>query len=171
MPKTDALKRAREDKREGKSPSTQAGEFVREEMKEIRQHKHGARSAAQAIAIGLSEARRAGVALPPPKGAHASDETRRSAQRDLEVGREPDHKPSPKRSRAAENALKREGSAAASAPALRRQAKAAAARRTPQERSASAREAAQTKGPAERSAAAQKAARTRARHTTGRAKS
>jgi len=171
MPKTDALRRARQDEREGKSPSTQAGEFVREEMKEIRQHKHGARSAAQAIAIGLSEARRAGVALPPPKGAHASDETRRNAQRDLEVGQQPNHKPSPKRSRATRNALKREGSAATSEPALKRHAKAAAARRTPQERSASARAAAQTKGPAERSAAAQKAARTRAaRHTAGRAK-
>lgn len=170
MPKTDALKRARKDEREGKSPSTQAGEFVREEMKEIREHKHGARSPAQAIAIGLSEARRAGVPLPPPKGSSASDETRRSAQRDLEVGREPDHKPSPKRSRASTNALKRESSEAASEPALRRQAKSAAARRTPQERSASARQAAQTKGPAERSAAARKAARTRARHAAERAK-
>ena len=169
MPKTNALKRARQDAREGKSPSTQAGEFVREEMKEIRQHKHGARSAAQAIAIGLSEARRAGVALPPPKGARTSDETRRSAQRDLEVGREPGHQPSPKRSRATTNALKREGSAAASEPALKRHAKAAAARRTPQERSASARQAARTKGPAARSAAAQKAARTRARHMAERA--
>ena len=170
MPKTDALKRARQDQREGKSPSTQAGEFVRDEMKEIRQHKHGARSAAQAIAIGLSEARRAGVPLPPPKRGRASDKTRRGAQRDLEVGREPDHKPSAKRSRASENALKRESSAAASAPALRRQAKSAAARRTPQERSAAARQAAQTKSPAERSAAAQKAARTRARHAAERAK-
>jgi hypothetical protein len=170
MPKTDALKRARQDEREGKSPSTQAGEFVREEVKEIRQHKHGARSTAQAIAIGLSEARRAGVALPPPKGARASDDTRRSAQRDLEVGREPGHKPSPKRSRATANALKREGSAAASEPALKRHAKAAAARRPPEERSASARAAAQTKGPAERSAVAQKPARTRARHTADRAK-
>jgi hypothetical protein len=170
MPKTDALKRARQDEREGKSPSTQAGEFVREEIREIRQHKHGARSTAQAIAIGLSEARCAGVALPPSKGARASEETRRSAQRDLEVGREPGHKPSAKRSAASRNALKREGSAAASEPALSRQAKTAAARRTPQERSASAREAAQTKSPAERSAAAQKAARTRARHAAGRVK-
>jgi hypothetical protein len=164
MPERKTIERARRDKREGKAPSTQAGEFVREEIEHIREGKHGARSSAQAIAIGLSKARRAGVDLPPPKKGTASEETRRSAERDLEKGdRKPAAKPSPKRSRATTNALKREGSAAASKPALARQARAAAGERSAGERSAAAQKAARTKGPAERSAAAQKAARTRAR--------
>src|SRR5689334_9316971 len=79
MPEKETIERAKEDKREGKAPSTQAGEFVREEMHHIREGKHGARSTKQAIAIGLSKARRAGVKLPPPKKGTTSEKTRRSA--------------------------------------------------------------------------------------------
>jgi hypothetical protein len=165
MPERKTIERARRDKREGKAASTQAGEFVREEIEHIREGRHGARSPAQAIAIGLSKARRAGVELPPPKKGQASEQTRRSAKSALKAGeRDPDAKPSPKRSRAVTNALKREGSDAVSEPALAKQATSAARRRTPQERSQAARKAAQTKGPAERSQAARKAARTRAAH-------
>jgi len=138
-----------------------------EQIEHIRQGKHGARSAAQAIAIGLSQARRAGVELPPPEKGEASEKTRRSAQRALEAGRKPQTEVSPKRSRAIVAALKREGTSAASKPALARQAKAAAKERTASERSAAARKAAQTKGAAERSEAARKAAQTRARHKAG----
>ena len=80
MPDKETLERARKDKREGKSASTQAGEFVREEMHHIREGKHGAKSSEQAIAIGLSKARRAGVDLSPPKKGQASSETRHSAE-------------------------------------------------------------------------------------------
>src|SRR5262245_13002950 len=89
MPEMETLKRARRDKREGKAPSTQAGEFVREEIHHVREGKHGARSTKQAIAIGLSKARRAGVALRPPKSGTASAETRRKATSDLKRGRRP----------------------------------------------------------------------------------
>jgi len=163
MPERKTIERARRDKREGKAASTQAGEFVREEIEHIREGKHGARSSAQAIAIGLSKARRAGVKLPAPKQGTTSEKTRRSAQRDLAAGEKPSAAVSPKRSRATTSALKREGKAAASKSALARQARAAAGERSASERSASAQKAARTKGPAERSAAAQKAARTRAR--------
>jgi hypothetical protein len=166
MPERKTIARAQRDKREGKAPTTQAGEFVREEVEHVRKGQHGARSAAQAIAIGLSKARRAGVDLPPPKKGEASEETRHAAQRALEAGERP-HEPSPKRSRAVVGALKREGQAAASETALARQAKAAARERSPSERSAAARKAAQTKGPTQRSQAAEKAARTRARHKAG----
>jgi hypothetical protein len=165
MPDRETIERAKRDKSEGKSPSTQAGEFVREEMDHIREGKHGARSAKQAIAIGLSKARRAGVDLPPPEKGKASAATRRGAQRDRARGQSAaaGAKPSPTRSRATSAALKREGGSAASPAALSRQAKSAAAKRTPAERSAAARKAVSTKGPAERSAAARKAARTRAK--------
>lgn len=161
MPDPATLKRVARDRRQGKSASTQAGEFVREEMDHIRAGKHGARSAKQAIAIGLSKARRAGVALPAPK-ANASAAVKRKAQQDLAAGKHP-HAPSRTRSRATEHALEREGSSAASHRALSRQAHGAARKRKPGERSAAARKAARTKGPAERSAGAHKAARTRAR--------
>jgi len=167
MPERKTIERARRDKREGKAPSTQAGEFVREEIKHIREGEHGARSAAQAIAIGLSKARRAGVKLPPPEKGKASEQTRRNAENALKAGEHPDAKPSPKRSRAVINALRREDGAAASELALARQAKAAARKRSAAERSAAAEKAARTKGPEERSEAAQKAARTRARHRSG----
>lgn len=130
MPEKETLERAREDKREGKAPSTQAGEFVREEMDHIREGKHGARSTKQAIAIGLSKARRAGVELPPPRSGKTSERTRTQAERDLEKGeRSPNKKPSAKRSRATENALKREGHSAASHAALSKQARQAAKKR------------------------------------------
>jgi hypothetical protein len=152
MPEQETIERARQDAREGKSPSTQAGEFVREEIHHVREGKHGARSTKQAIAIGLSKARRAGVRL-PRKGA-AAKKTSPGRKRG---------KPSAKRSRAVRKALKREGRSAASRGALARQAKSAARRRSRTQRSAAARKAVRTKGPRGRSAAARKAARTRAR--------
>src|SRR5262247_844264 len=130
MPERETLRRARRDAREGKSPSTQAGEFVREEIDHVREGKHGARSTKQAIAIGLSKARRAGVKLPPPKPGRASAETREQAIRDVARGRDGGHrKPAQKRSRATLRALKREGRAAVSRKALARQARTAARRR------------------------------------------
>jgi hypothetical protein len=128
MPEKKTIEKARKAKREGKSPSTQAGEFVHEEIEHIREGKHGARSAKQAIAIGLSKARRAGVKLPPPKPGTTSESTREQAKRDLAKGARK-AKPSPKRSAASKRRLKREGSAAASTLALSRQAKAAARKR------------------------------------------
>ena len=162
MPERETIEKAEEDKREGKSPSTQAGEFVREEIEHIREGKHGARSTKQAIAIGLSKARRAGVKLPPPKKGTASAETRRSARLALKRARSR-KKPSVKRSRAIRAALRREGRSAASRSALARQARSAARRRGARARSAAAQKAVRTKGPRARSAAARKAARTRAR--------
>jgi hypothetical protein len=159
MPEKSTIERAERDKREGKAPTTQAGEFVREEMEHIREGKHGARSTKQAIAIGLSKARRAGVKLAAPT-AGTSARTRKQAARDTAAARHP-HKPSRRRSRAVTQALKREGRAAASPRALARQAHSAAAKRSAASRSAAARKAARTKGPARRSAAAKKAARTR----------
>src|SRR5690349_19928243 len=96
MPERETLERAREDAREGKSPSTQAGEFVREEIHHVREGKHGARSSKQAIAIGLSKARRAGVKLPAPKG---SASVRKKAAQETEEGKHPGHKASARRSR------------------------------------------------------------------------
>jgi hypothetical protein len=162
MPEKETLERAQRDKREGKAPTTQAGEFIREEMHHIREGKHGARSAKQAIAIGLSKARRAGVDLPPPGKGQASEKTRKSAQHAYESGHGERHgRPSGERSRIS-SALKREGHSAASHRALSHQAHSAASQRSASERSAAARKAARTKGPEERSAAARKAARTRA---------
>src|SRR5881392_1062638 len=132
MPEKKTLERARQDKREGKAPTTQAGEFVRETMEHIRQGKHGARSTKQAIAIGLSKARRAGVKLPPPAPGKASAQTRGQATRDTAKGRShAGNHPSARRSRAVSSALRREGHRAASHSALSRQAKATARRRTP----------------------------------------
>jgi len=144
MPEKETLRRANEDKREGKAPSTQAGEFVREEIDHIREGKHGARSTKQAIAIGLSKARRAGVKLEPPAKGKASAKTRRSAKLALKEGKEK-RKPSAKRSRAAETALKREGRSAASKKALSRQARTAAKKRSASSRSAAAKKAARTR--------------------------
>jgi hypothetical protein len=129
MPEKKTLERARRDRREGKSPSTQAGEFVREEIEHIREGKHGARSARQAIAIGLSKARRAGVKLPPPEPGEAPAATRRQAVRDLHRGKRRT-KPSKKRAAASLRKLKRESRRAASKTALSRQARAAAKRRS-----------------------------------------
>src|SRR6266436_3646170 len=121
MPEKNVLNRARRDAREGKSPSTQAGEFVHEEIEHVKEGKHGARSTKQAIAIGLSKARRAGVKLPPPK-AGASEKTREQASRDSKKGESAgNQEPSPTRSKATMNALKREPHSAASHQALSRQ--------------------------------------------------
>ena len=145
MPEKETLERARRDRKQGKAPSTQAGEFVHEEIEHVREGKHGARSTKQAIAIGLSKARRAGVRLPaPPKSASAS--TKKSAASAARAGRS-QSKPTPKRARASLKKLKGEPRNTVSRVALARQARAAAGRRSP----------------ASRSAAAQKAARTRAR--------
>src|SRR5947207_13678674 len=114
MPERKTIESAREDKREGKAPTTQAGEFVREEMEHVREGKHGARSTKQAIAIVLSKARRAGVDLPPPAKGAASTRTRKTAQRDVAAGKRGDSGVSAKRSRAASAALKQEPHAAAS---------------------------------------------------------
>jgi hypothetical protein len=129
MPEKETLERAEQDKREGKSPSTQAGEFVREEIHHIREGKHGAKSAKQAVAIGLSKARRAGVELPPPRKGRVSEKTRKAAERDSGRGRSGRKKVSAKRSRSSEAALKREPRSAASHKALSRQAKSAARQR------------------------------------------
>ena len=146
MPEKDVIERARQDARQGKSPSTQAGEFVHEEIEHVREGKHGAKSAKQAIAIGLSKARRAGVKLPPP-GAKSPARTRRKAAQDAKAGkRRTPRRTSRTRSRATTRVLKRQGRAAASTQALSKQAKGAARKR----------------GAAARSTAAKKAARTRA---------
>jgi Family of unknown function (DUF6496) len=130
MPEKKTLDRAKKDKAEGKAPTTQAGEFVREEMEHIRQGKHGARSPQQAIAIGLSKARRAGVDLPPPRKGTTSERTRKRAEQDLTKGHSGKQtKPAAKRSWARVEALKREPRSAASKSALSKQAKQAAARR------------------------------------------
>ncbi len=121
MPERETIERAQRDKREGKASSAQAGEFVREEMHHIREGKHGARSAKQAIAIGLSKARRAGVKLSPPRSGKSA--ARKQAHRDLARGQHPGRRPNPRRSRAALNALKHEGRSAASHKALSRQAR------------------------------------------------
>src|SRR6476646_8916305 len=144
MPEEETLDRAREDKREGKSPSTQAGEFVREEMEHIREGKHGARSPEQAIAIGLSKARRAGVKLSPPR--RGPKRTKRQATRDLAKGRAGRRKKtSPRRSRATKRALKRESRRSASKQALSRHAKRVARQRSGRSRSAAAKKAARTR--------------------------
>src|SRR5436305_603087 len=132
MPEKETIERARKDAREGKAPSTQAGEFVREEIDHIREGKHGARSTKQAIAIGLSKARRAGVKLRPPKAGKSTEATRTKARSDYSKGQNGSKtKRSRKRSRATLQALKREGHSAASRSALSRQAKqAASVRRT-----------------------------------------
>jgi Family of unknown function (DUF6496) len=142
MPERETIERAHEDAREGKSASTQAGEFVREEIHHVREGKHGASSSKQAIAIGLSKARRAGVKLPAPKG-NAS--IRKKAAQDADAGQRSSHKVSSKRSRATSAALRREPHSAATSLALSRQAKASAKRRTKADRSQAAKKAARTR--------------------------
>ena len=142
MPEKETKERAQKLKRQGKAPSTQAGEFVREEIEHVREGKHGARSTKQAIAIGLAKARRSGVKLPATEG--ASKTTRKQAARDIQKGQSKT-KTSAKRSRAAKQALKREGRSAASKEALSRQARAAAKRRSKASRSRAAKKAARTR--------------------------
>ena len=146
MPKKKTIELAWEDQREGKAPSTQAGEFVREEIELIRNGAHGARSAKQAIAIGLSKARRAGVKLPPPEKGTVPEETREKAKRDLQKAKQGGAaKPSRKRSQATLKALKREPRGTVSKEALAKQTRAAARKRTPTDRSAAAKKAARTR--------------------------
>jgi len=142
MPERETIERAQEDAREGKSPTTQAGEFVREEFHHIREGKHGARSPKQAVAIGLSKARRAGVKLGAPKG---STETRRKADQDRKAGQHPEHKVSARRSRAVSGALKGEPKKSASSQAISKQAKKSAAQRGKRARSTAAIKAARTR--------------------------
>lgn len=142
MPERETLERAQEDAREGKSASTQAGEFVREEIHHVREGKHGARSPQQAIAIGLSKARRAGVKLRAPKGSAA---LRKKAKKDSEAGTRKRHEPSRTRSRATLRALKREPKSGASSKELSRQAKSSSAKRSKTARGAAATKAASTR--------------------------
>ena len=158
MPEKQTLKRARRDRRQGKAPSTQAGEFVREEIHHIREGKHGARSTKQAIAIALSKARRAGVKLGTPK--RASSRTRKSAR---SAQRRAGKQPSPRRSRAMLARLEHERGDVATPKALARFARQTARARGPTDRRRAARRALRTKGAAGRRAAARKAARTRRR--------
>jgi hypothetical protein len=165
MPSKRTIAKARADKRAGKSPSTQASEFIHEEMDKIRRGRHGARSARQAIAIGLSEARRSGVDLPPPRKGRARKSTRRKAKYERDVGQgRRKAKKRPGVSRAVKRVLKGEPRRSASHRALSRQTRRASARRGASARSAAAHKAARTKGARGRSMAAKKAARTRARH-------
>jgi hypothetical protein len=159
MSQREVINQDRAAGRAGKSPSTQAGEFVREEFHHIRQGKHGARSAQQAIAIGLSKARRAGVKLPVPKS--GPSKIRHQAERDLEHGKHPQASVSPRRSRAVLGVLKEEGHRAASSRAISRQTRQAARRRSPSARSQAAQRGVHTKGRGGLVAAARKAARTR----------
>jgi hypothetical protein len=167
MPERKTVARAQADKRAGKAPTTQAGEFVKEEVEHVRSGKHGVKSPKQAVAIGLSKARRAGVELPAPKKGKTSEATRKKAEKDSAVGHGTAKKSSSKetkakRSRTTTAVLKREGGEGASHTAMSKQAKSAAAKRPAASRSAAAKKAAETKGAAGRSAAAKKVARTRA---------
>jgi hypothetical protein len=165
MPNKRTVEKAKRDLARGERPSTAAGEFVREEIEHIRRGRHGARSTKQAIAIGLSKARRAGVPLKPPGPGRVPARTRRSAAQAYAVGqgRRRPRAPSARRGPAVEAALRREGRGAASPPALARQAKRAAARRAPGERRQAAKKGAATKGAKGRSQAAKRAAVTRRR--------
>jgi hypothetical protein len=164
MPEKKTIEKARKAKREGKAATTQAGEFVREEIDKIRRGEHGARSPEQAIAIGLSEARRAGVDLPPPKKGKVKESTRKSAEYAYEVGqheREPKHQP--RVARAVSEVLKKEPQDTASHEALSRHATKSASRRAPSLRSAGSQESSGDQGVEGRSAGSRKAARTRER--------
>jgi hypothetical protein len=165
MPERETLERAERDKEQGKSPSTQAGEFIREEMHHIREGKHGARSPQQAIAIGLSKARRAGVKLAAPKRGRSTAKVRQQAKRDLAKGRSHNRHTSRTRSRASTKALRREGHSSASHSALSRQTRSAARRRKHSSVHNAAMKAIRTKGQSGLRRAGQKAARTRARHS------
>lgn len=146
MPEKETMERAREDAQEGKSPSTQAGEFVREEMHHVREGKHGAASSKQAIAIGLSKARRAGVKLAPPKTGKTLASTAKKAERDYERGQSHSRqKPSAKRSRATTAALKKKGHSAASPSSLAKQARSTAKKRSATSRHEAAMKAARTR--------------------------
>ncbi|WP_374076043.1 DUF6496 domain-containing protein [Bdellovibrio bacteriovorus] len=153
MPEKAVVERARQKAREGKSPSTQAGEFVKATIDKIRAGVHGARNVKQAIAIGLSEARKAGVKLPPQPGkkAKAAKKTRRR----------PSSETSTKRARATLNALKKEPKSTVSSSELSKFAKQAAKKRGPAKRHQAAMKAVKTKGPQGLKKAGKKAAHTR----------
>jgi hypothetical protein len=161
MPERKTMERVRRDKRQGKSASTQAGEFVREEIHHVREGKHGARSAKQAIAIGLSKARRAGVKLKAPKKGSASKKVRSHAHRDLAKGRAHHRKTSRTRSRGVLSALRRESRSSASKLALSRQTRAAARRRGHSSLHRAAMKAVHNKGHKSLQRAARKAVQTR----------
>jgi len=163
MPEKQTLRRARMDLQEGKSPSTAAGEFVREEIEHVREGKHGARSPQQAIAIGLSKARRSGIPLPPPKHGKMKATIRRSADQDYQKGQSgEEHKPSRPASQARKVVLAREPRSTASHKSLSNQSRSAGRRRSSQQRHRSAVLAVQTKGKEGLRLAAKKGARTRA---------
>ena len=164
MPEKQTIERAERDKEQGKSPSTQAGEFVREEFHHVREGKHGARSPQQAIAIGLSKARRAGVKLRAPEAGRSTNRVRKPAERDLARDLSGKRNVSPKKSRATQNALQRESRSSAAKSALSRQTKAAARRRGRSSLHNAAMKAVRTKGKEGVRRAGQKAARTRQRH-------
>ena len=132
MPDRETVRKAKEDLREGKSPTTAAGEFVREEIEHVREGKHGARSPQQAIAIGLSKARRAGIPLKPPAKGKTSASTRQKAERDYVRGQkdpQTSEEGSTRRGRSRMQAMKREPRSSASHSALSRHAKTAAKKR------------------------------------------
>ena len=160
MPEKATLHRVDKDRREGKAPSTQAGEFVREEIEHVREGKHGARSSRQAIAIGLSKARRAGVGLPPPRDGATSRRTRRRAVRDARAG---SRAVSTRRSRATLRALTREGRAAGSRAVSTRRSRATLRALTREGRAAGSRDALSRQG---RKAAARRSKRSRSRAAT-----
>jgi len=165
MPEQETVRRAERDLEEGKSPSTAAGEFVHEEIEHVREGKHGARFPQQAIAIGLSKARRAGVPLPPPKKGRTKESMRKNAEREYKAGQSGEsHSPSPPASRARERVLQEEPHRAASHAALSRQTRASSHKRSAQDRQEAAIRAVETKGRSGRSEAAKKAARTRGRN-------
>ena len=145
MPAKTTIERAKKDLRQGKSPTTAAGEFVHEEIQHVRGGKHGARSPQQAIAIGLSKARRAGVPLPPPAEGKAKEKTIRSAESAYRKGQAHAKKPARKYSRIREQVLKREPRSTVSRKALSRQARTAARRRKPAARAATGRRSAATR--------------------------
>jgi Family of unknown function (DUF6496) len=164
MPEKEVLERARRDAQEGKSPSTQAGEFVREEIEHVREGKHGAASPQQAVAIGLSKARRAGIKLPPPKQGKSSTRVRKQAMRDLAKARKGrSSRPSRGRSRGALKGLRRQRSDSVSRSEMSRFARNSARRRGPQARHKAGMAAVKTKGRKGLRTAAKKAARTRRR--------
>lgn len=165
MPDKATTEKAKEDLREGKSPKTAAGEFIHEEIEHVREGKHGVRSPQQAIAIGLSKARRAGIPVPPPAKGRASESARAKAEHDYDKGQSGSaKKTSARRSRAREEALEREPRSTVSHKALSKQTRTAARKRSSQERHNAAEKAVRTKGPQGRQKAAKKAARTRANH-------
>jgi hypothetical protein len=163
MPEQQTVRRAQRDLKEGKSPSTAAGEFVHEEIEHVREGKHGARSPQQAIAIGLSKARRAGVPLPPPKKGKTKESTRKSAERDYEAGQsKSEHSPSSRASRARERVLQQEPHTSASHRALSLQTRRSSRERGAEDRHRAAMKAVKAKGKSGLRQAGKKAARTRA---------